>query len=711
MDDFPAKPDDQPIERLTQREQEILALLAGDQSNQEIADQLYLALSSTKWFIRQIYQKLGVDNRRSAVKGAKELGLLEGGAPPTTPKHNLPIQLTSFIGRQHEITAVCRLLAAYRLVTLTGSGGTGKTRLSLQTADQVLANYPDGAWLVELAPLANPNLVPQAVTSALGLPETPGKPIIDSLVEFLRQKRLLLILDNCEHLLEACAGLADKLLHACPGLTILTTSREVLGVEGEMLFRVPPMSMPDAHHLPPLDKLPEFDTVRLFIERARIVSPGFAITTDNAPAISQLVNRLDGIPLAIELAASRLRLLSVEQIALRLNETFHLLSGGSRTTLPRQQTLQASIDWSHNLLSEPERILLRRLSVFAGGWTIDAAEQVCANQLDACQPLCLDEILDLLSGLVDKSLILTSQGPGAEMRYAMLEMIRQYASERLAESGEREALHSRHCDWFEQFAETGVLKLRTREWLEWLKKLDSERDNLRAALGWALDRSTNPLSGARLANHLTDYWSTRGHIDEGYRWLEKSLEVVVKHVPSSLTLQARTMISLVILLEWWGKPAVAIQHLEKVLDLCENLGVEGRMGSAKALVWLGWMEALHFGNLIKGLSLSKEAEALYRELGPAAEWDLVTVLGGEFYIYLYLNNLDEAQSYAEEGLRLARDMDGFTISRSLMDLGNIAFRRGEFSQARVNISIKAWLLSRMRKIKLGMRRFTESWAL
>jgi predicted ATPase/DNA-binding CsgD family transcriptional regulator len=688
MEDFSVKSTDQPVQPLTRRELEILALLSNDLSNQEIADQLFLALSSVKWFVGQIYQKLGVDNRRSAVRRAKEVGLLEGDAPPVEvippvkPKHNLPIQLTSFIGREQEITAVCSLLAEHHLVTLTGSGGTGKTRLSLQAVHQILDNYPNGAWLVELAPLAEPALVPQGVALAIGLTETPGKPIDDSLVESLRQKHLLLILDNCEHLLEACAGLIARLLHACPGLTILATSREVLGVEGEIPYRVPPMSMPDANLHAPLEMLTEYDAVRLFVERARLASPVFSLTTDNAAAVAQVVNRLDGIPLAIELAASRLRLLSLEQVALRLNDAFRLLTGGSRTVLPHHQTLRASIDWSYNLLSEPERILLRRLSVFAGSWTIEAAELVCAHTLDACQPLCTDEILDLLSGLVDKSLILTSQGPGDEVRYSMLEMIRQYASERLVDSGENEALRSRHCAWCEQFVETGKLKLRTREWLVWIKKLDAERDNLRAALGWALDEGTKPLAGARIANHLTDYWQAQGHVDEGYRWLEKSLEAIVDHVPIPLALQARTLNSLVILLDWWAKPAVALQRLGMVLELCETLGVEVQWEHAEALTWLGWLEALNFGNLMKGLAMVKEGEALYRELGKAAEWDLTAVLSGETWIFLTLNKLDEAQTCAEEGWALSQDMDGITVGRSLTDLGDVASRRGEFSRAR-----------------------------
>ena len=440
-----------------------------------------------------------------------------------TRPNNLPIQMTSFIGRENEISAIKRLLADHRLVTLTGSGGTGKTRLALQVATEVVENYPNGAWLVELAPLADPKLVPKTVASALDLPESPGRLIQDTLVNYLRQKRLLLILDNCEHLLQACANLADELLHVCPGLTILASSREILGVEGETPFRVPPMALPDLHQLPPLAELHGYDAIRLFVERGQVVTPGFGITNDNAPTIAQIVSRLDGIPLAIELAAVRLRVLSVDQIVFRLNDTFRLLTGGSRTVLPRHQTLRALIDWSYNLLSEAECILLRRLSVFAGSWTLEAAEQVCEDESQVQGIIAPADILDLLGELLDKSLVFTLQEKGRERRYAMLETIRQYAHEKLVDVKEAGKVRVRHMQYFVQLAEGLAPKIRSREQIETLDRLELELGNLRLALEWGLQ--TDIEAELTLATALKWLWHIRTHWSEGTEWLERGLEI------------------------------------------------------------------------------------------------------------------------------------------------------------------------------------------
>jgi len=432
--------------------------------------------------------------------------------------HNLPLQLTSFIGREKEMAAVQRLLNSHRLVTLTGSGGTGKSRLSLEVAAQCLEQYPNGVWLVELAPLADPDLIPKTVASALNLPEIPGKTVTQAVVDFLRPKHLLLILDNCEHLLDACTELADTLIHACPELTILASSREFLGVEGEAPYRVPPLSLPDARNLPSSETLSGYDAVRLFIERARLASPEFDLQEANAAVVAQVVSRLDGIPLAIELAAVRLKLLGVEQLAERMNDTFRLLTGGSRSKLPRHQTLRACIDWSYNLLSEPERILLRRLSVFAGGWSLQAAEEVCAGGI-----LLVEDILDLLSELLDKSLIHAETVTNSRKRYSMLETVRQYAHEKLVDEGETEEIRTAHLRFFVKFAETLEPKLRSREQIETLNRLEVELDNLRLALEWGLN--SNVQAELRLAAALKWFWSIHHHNSEGADWLERGLEL------------------------------------------------------------------------------------------------------------------------------------------------------------------------------------------
>ncbi len=362
--------------------------------------------------------------------------------------NNLPAPLTSFVGRAQECAAVAELLASQRLVTLTGPGGTGKTRLALHVAADRLEQCSHGVWLVELAPLADPLLVPLAVASVLGLREEAGRPLLTVLTDYLRTRTLLLLLDNCEHLVDACAQLAETLLRSCPQLRILASSRESLGVAGEAPFRVPPLHTPDPRQLPELEAFAQYEAVRLFTERATSVLPSFRVTSGNMAALAQVCSRLDGIPLALELAAAHVNVLRVEQIAARLDDRFRLLTGASRSAVPRQQTLRALIDWSYDLLSALEQQVLRHLAVFAGGWTLEAAEAVCAGE-----GLEQERVLDVLSRLVDKSLVQAERVPGQEARYRMLETIRQYALERLAASGEADTIRRRHAEHYLAVAE------------------------------------------------------------------------------------------------------------------------------------------------------------------------------------------------------------------------------------------------------------------
>jgi predicted ATPase len=350
----------------------------------------------------------------------------EGVSPQ--PENNLPLQLTGLVGREREISEVGRLLGEARLLTLTGPGGSGKTRLALAVASEVVEEYEDGAWLVELAPLSDPELVPEAVASVLGVREATGSPLLETLADHVRSRTILLVLDNCEHLIEACAGLVEELLRSCPNISILATSREALGVEGETIFVVPPLSLPDPRRLPAVDGLSHYEAARLFVERARALRPSFALTEQNAVAVAQICHRLDGMPLAIELAAARVRVLSVEQIAKRLEDSFALLTGG-RSTLAHHGILGATMDWSHDLLSEEERVLFRRLSVFAGSFALEVAETVGSGG-----GIGEGEVLDLLSSLVNKSLVLVTERDG-EARFRMLETVRQYASDKLEEAG------------------------------------------------------------------------------------------------------------------------------------------------------------------------------------------------------------------------------------------------------------------------------------
>ncbi|HSL07727.1 MAG TPA: LuxR C-terminal-related transcriptional regulator, partial [Pseudonocardiaceae bacterium] len=422
-----------------------------------------------------------------------------------TMPNNLPGELTSFVGRRAELAQIGDPLERVRLLTLTGAGGCGKTRLALQAAANAMDRHPDGVWWVELARLADATLLPAAVISALGLREVPGRALLDTLVEHLRTRRVLVVLDNCEYLLAACAEFANALLRVCPSLTILATSRAPLGVPGEITWPVPSMSLPAK---PQLEALRRSDAAALFIDRATQVRPHFVVTAANAPAVAQICHDLDGIPLAIELAATRVRMLTPEQIARALSDRFRLLTGGARTVLPRHQTLHASIDWSHDLLGDGERVLLRRLSVFAGGWTLDAAEQVCPGEgIDR------DDVLDLVTGLVDKSLVITDE-QSSETRYRLLETVRQYAAVRLAEAGEVDGLRDRQLAYYlalAQAAEPQVVGAGRSDPV--LHTLAIELPNLRAALERAA--VTDPTAGLRLVDALTLFWLFTGRYREG----------------------------------------------------------------------------------------------------------------------------------------------------------------------------------------------------
>jgi predicted ATPase/DNA-binding CsgD family transcriptional regulator len=454
--------------------------------------------------------------------------------PGPSQRHNLPAQLTSFVGRERALAELGRSLSGTRLLTLTGAPGVGKTRLALQLASEALETYPDGVWLIELAPLADPELVPQAVAAVFGVREQPGRAIVDTLAEALREQQLLVLLDNCEHVVEACAVLADRLLRACRRVEIVATSREALGIAGETSWQVPSLDMP-AEAAPSagerLAALGEAGAVRLFVERARAAVPAFTLSDRNARAVVQVCRRLDGVPLALELAAARIRVLTAEQLAARLDEAiavqghmrtddrFRLLTAGRRAALPRQQTLRAAVEWSYQLLSEPERVLLRRLAVFAGGWTLEAAEEVCGGHGVASE-----DVLELLAELVNKSLVLAEESSaGGAARYRMLEMIRQYAWERLREAGDGAATARRHLEWVRVLAEEAEPHLRGRDDDAWLGRLGQEIDNLRAALTWSQREQVGAESGLRIVGAAWQFWYLRGRISEGRRWSDGAL--------------------------------------------------------------------------------------------------------------------------------------------------------------------------------------------
>ncbi len=627
-----------------------------------------------------------------------------------SPHHNLPIQLTTFIGREREMTEIERLLSEHRLVTLTGPGGCGKTRLALQVAAEVVAEYPDGVWFVEFAPLADPALVPQKLASTLGVREEPGRTLTVTLTNRLREKSLLLVLDNCEHLIEASAQLAEMLLQACPGLRILAPSREVLGLAGEFVWRVPPLSTPDFRHLPPLDCLAQYESVQLFIDRAMTAMPGFTLTGENASAVTQVCQRLDGMPLAIELAAARVGMLRVEQIAARLDDRFGLLSGGRRTALPRHQTLQAAIDWSYDLLSEAERALFGRLSVFVGGWTLEAAEAVCAGE-----GIEQEAVLNFLTQLVNKSLVIAQRETGREARYHLLETIREYALARLAASGAEAvaALRQCHANSFLTLAKKAEPNLTGAEAYVWLKRLEPEHDNLRAASDWALECA--PDIGLRLVGALFWFWKHLSFVSEGRKWLDKAAALTgpleeTKEYAQALYAAAglaRAQGDYVTARSWneksvaiWrivedgrglahslaflgkvaraqGDHATARHHLEESVAIFRKVG--DKWGLALSLAWLGSVVSAQ-GDDVGACSLYNQSVALFRESGD--KLCLPVSLGYLGYAACRRGDYGAARSFFEESFTLWQELPNeWTIAWGLEGLAGAAGAQGQVEQA------------------------------
>src|SRR6201993_1132581 len=485
--------------------------------------------------------------------------------PLRTPKsvgaHSLPVQLTSFVGREAEIHEVRRLLADNRLVTLTGAGGAGKTRLAVEIAARIAAEFSDGVWYVDLAPITDPDVVPIAVARALGLPDQPGRSTMDTLLRFVRDRQMLVVLDNCEHLLDASADLVVTLLDAAAGLTLLTTSRELIGVGGEVTWRVPSLSLSD-------------EAVELFADRARRARPDFEIRNDNAAAVTELCRRLDGLPLAIELAAARVRALSLADILDGLRDRFRLLTGGARTAVPRQQTLRASVDWSHALLTEPERALFRRLAVFLGGFDLEAAQAVAGGgDVERYQ------VLDQLTLLVDKSLVVAEDTAG-RMRYGLLETVRQYALEKLGESGEANAVRARHRDHYTALA--ALLDTPGRaDYERRLEQAEIEIDNLRAAFAWSRENSDVELASA-LASSLQPLWQARGRLREGLVWFDAALAGLDTRHPGmapAVWARALTACGYTAIIQ---KAEVAGQYFAEALGLARALGDRWRLSQILA---------------------------------------------------------------------------------------------------------------------------------
>jgi predicted ATPase/DNA-binding CsgD family transcriptional regulator len=572
--------------------------------------------------------------------------------PSSTPLHNLPAPRSSFVGREREVLEVEFDLATSRLLTLTGAGGSGKTRLALEVARDLVEAYPDGVWLVELAPLSEAALVPKAVAEALEVLERPTEPLTDTLAEVLRDRQLLLVVDNCEHLLEASARLVDKLLDSCPRLRILATSREAIGVEGEIRRDVPPLSIPDPQHTPSPEELEGYESVRLFVERARERDPTFYMSPHNALTVANVCGRLEGIPLTLELAAARVGTLSLEQILERLTDSLGLLTRGGRTAVPRQRTLKGTLDWSYDLLCEPERVLFGRLSTFAGGWTLEALEAVGSGG-----GVEEGEVLDLLSGLVEKSLVVAKGSDEGGVRYRLLEPVRQYALARLEESGEAEAAKRAHARYFLALAEEAEPELLGPRETEWYDRLEQEHDNIRVALSWSLE-GADPELGVRLAGAIWWFWHRHGHLNEGLRWLEEGL---AKGGEASAIARAKALDGIGMLAYGQGDLTRMRESATEGLRLSAeaSLGINHRAHFLRVLGDASWLE----GNHERATKLAEESLALSREANEMGGMANTLITLGTASLW-GSGDLEQARAFFEEGVAISRELGSESILRA-----------------------------------------------
>lgn len=575
------------------------------------------------------------------------------------------------------------LVSSARLVTLTGAGGVGKTRLALEAATGLRDDFVDGVSFIELAPLADPALVPQSITTTLGLKEQEGAPLETVLKDYLRDKNLLLILDNCEHILEACARLIEELLQGAPRLKILATSREPLGIIGESTYRVPSLSLPNSSDAS-LDDISHSDAAKLFMDRAVAVKNDFAITQANALAVAQICQRLDGSPLAIELAATRVQIFSPEQIAARLNDRFRLLTGGSRTAVPRQQTLRAAMDWSYGLLSASERTLFQRLSVFASGWTYQAAESVCAGE-----GIESDAMVDLIGQLVSKSLVMAEEREG-ETRYRMLETIRQYAREKLLDSGEGEHVRDRHLDFFQKLAEHGEAMYFRGRLVEWIPRLEVEHDNLRAALEWACER--DPETARWLAGLLRWFWLLDDHLSEARVWSVRVLGLGQRTKTKGWAIASLGAGVASIGLSDNDK---ACLFLEESIALFRELGEKTRL--AESLSYLG-RSMIVLGQDAKACAVYEENESLIRESATPFHLAASLSMWGRA-IANSRHDYATAKALHEESIAIARASNDLrALGATHMNLGYWATQQGDYAAARhYHLESLAW------RRKLGSR--------
>jgi predicted ATPase/class 3 adenylate cyclase len=593
---------------------------------------------------------------------------------PQAPKHNLPLQHTSLIGREAAQAAVLALLAAESLVTLTGTGGIGKTRLALAVAGEVVDQYRDGVWFVELAALVDPDLVPSTVAQVLGVRDEPGRALTLTLGDQLQERQLLVVLDNCEQVAAGCAALVTALLRVVPGLRVLATSREALRVRGERLYQVAPLRVPRPP-LPALVALSQYEAVRLFIARAQDAQPDFAVTNETAPAVAEICARLDGLPLAIELVAARSRLLGPEALLARLGERLRVATGGARDLPARQQTLRAAIDWSYDLLEPAEQTLFARLAVFAGGRTLAAIEVVC----DADRDLGI-EVLDAVESLLDKSLLRRELGADGEQHLVLLETIHEYARERLATSGEQAGLEAAHARYYLALTEEAESHLSGARQGHWLDVLAAEHDNLRAVLRWATARGEQE-TGLRMAGAIWRFWLVRGYLSEGRRWLEELLAQGATQTPPApaSAVRAKALNGAGVLAFRQGDYARATVRYEESLAMRRALG--DKLGIAASLNNLA-IVAHGQGDYARAAAFDEESLAMRRALGDKR--GIASSLANLGVVAHDQGDYVRATALYEEGLAMCRALgDKLGIARSLQNLGEVAGLRKDYARATV----------------------------
>jgi predicted ATPase/DNA-binding CsgD family transcriptional regulator len=610
---------------------------------------------------------------------------------------NLHMTFTSFIGREREIADVQQLCSDARLVTLTGAGGCGKTRLALQVAKTISESLQDGVWIVKLASLSDPTLVPQVVSQTLGVPASPEQPVLDSLLDYLESKELLLVLDNCEHLIASCAQLVQEILSHAHAVRILSTSREPLAVVGEAIYPVSGLSWPDAvdESLEYPQELLQYAAVRLFVERTRAVLPNFTITNANAQKIVQICMRLDGMPLALELASARANVLSLQQIAERLDDRFTLLVSWQRSEPdPRHHTLRATIDWSYDLLSMPEQVLLRRLSVFSGGFSLETAETVCCGE-----GVEREQLLELLSSLVNKSLVVAHTFLEGEARYHLLETIHQYTQEKLISSGEWSVIHDQHLQFFLQLSEETDTKLRGEDQQLWLNRLDTEYDNIRTALAWAVEGGRQDggrvSAGLRITTSLYQFWRIRDYTEEGLNWCKQLFAVANDDISAVVRANALAFASLMAGIR--GQFEEQMTFGEEAVLFGEAAGQEGKQALTFALGAQGYA-ARKVGDYQTAFSLTRRQIQLLREVGD--DYHLGLSLSLNSFFAMSIGIYEEAHAMLEEALPLLRKAgDPYRIAMALNYMGDLARCEQNYQQAQTVYTESISLLRKINAVR------------